>query len=84
MCLFDLSAGELTALSILAGFGLARGLNPNQQNSLGNFLMSIGQTLEAIAAQQALLDQNSAAPQTDRLAELQHRLEQLEARMEEA
>ena len=81
MRLLDLSAGELTALSILAGFALARGLDVNQQNSLGNFLMSVGQTLEAIAAQQTLLDGNAPSPGVAALADLKRRLEQLEARL---
>ena len=81
MRLLDLSAGELTALSILAGFALARGLDVNQQNTLGNFLMSIGQTLESIAAQQTLLNGNAPSPEDAALADLKRRLEQLEARL---
>lgn len=83
MSLFDLTPAEFTALSVLLGFALLPGLNANQQNSLGNFLMAIGQVLETAAAQSAVApgpDQSGGTDDTQAAA-LQNRLAQLEARL---
>lgn len=87
MSLFDLTPAEFTALSVLLGFALLPGLNANQQNSLGNFLMAIGQVLETAAAQSAVApgpdqsgtDDTQAAALQSRLAQLEARLAALEA-----
>ena len=78
MSLLDLSAEELTALSVLVGFALSPGLTPNQQNTLGNFLMAVGQILESIAAQQTLLNSRNVPS----ARQLQCQLEQLQCRLE--
>lgn len=77
MSLFDLSPEEFTALSVLIGFALLPGLTTNQQNSLGNFLMGVGQVLETAAAQQAVADDKCP----DRVSELQTQIKLLEARL---
>ena len=79
MELLDLPAEELTALGILAGFLLSSGLNGAQQNALGNLLIAVGQVLETVSAQNALLEQNaSPAP-----GELAARIRKLEQRLKE-
>lgn len=76
MSIFELSPTEFAAFSTLVGFALLPGLNANQQNALGNFLMGVGQVLETAAAQQAL----SPAPSDDtrRIRQLEERLAALE------
>ena len=77
MSLFDLSPEEFAALSALVGLALLPGLTAGQQNSLGNFLMGIGQMLESAAAQQAV----AAAAQPNQIDELQSRIMRLEERL---
>ena len=80
MSLFELSPEEFALLSTVIGFLLLPGLNTNQQNSLGNFLMGVGQVLETAAAQQAVVSPNGQS--TDALAQL-NRLEQRLAAIEQ-
>ncbi len=61
----------------MVGYALLPGLTTNQQNALGNFFMGVGQTLETVAAQQAVLDENCP----NRLQELQQRMKKLEERL---
>jgi hypothetical protein len=76
--LFDLSPKEFAALSALLGLSLLPSLTTTQQNSLGNFLMGIGQMLESAAAQQAV----TASAQPNRIDELQHQIKCLEERLD--
>jgi len=75
--LLDLSPEEFSALSVLIGFALLPGLTANQQNSLGNFLMGVGQVLETAAAQQAVTDDK----RSNQISELQAQIKRLEARL---
>jgi len=75
--LLDLSPEEFSALSVLIGFALLPGLTANQQNSLGNFLMGVGQVLETAAAQQAVIDDK----RSNQISELQAQIKRLEARL---
>ena len=77
MSLLDLSPEEFSALSVLIGFALLPGLTANQQNSLGNFLMGVGQVLETAAAQQAVTDDK----RSNQISELQAQIKRLEARL---
>lgn len=43
---------EFATIGVIAAFLIAPTLNPNQQNSVGNFLEEIGQILLTISAQQ--------------------------------
>ena len=43
---------EFTIIGVIIAFLIAPTLNPNQQNSIGNFLEVIGQTLLTISAQE--------------------------------
>ncbi len=56
--IFSLPPKQFTLVSILIGFLLIDDLSPNAQNSLGNFLMLVGQVLETSAAQAQLLQGN--------------------------
>lgn len=61
-CFFSLGANEFTALATILGFIIANRLNLNQQNSLGNFIELVGQTILTISAQSSTLqsDNNSS------------------------
>lgn len=78
MSIFDLSPEEFAALSMLLGFSLLPGLTTDQQNSLGNFLMGVGQVLETAAAQQAVSKDNRS---DERMDALEVHLNHLEKRL---
>lgn len=80
---FSMSPEQFTALATLLGFLLAEELNLDEQNSLGNFFMSIGQTLATYAAQASLLQSNQDSQQlTDRLMLLKCQLNDIEQELE--
>lgn len=85
---FDLPAPLLTAVGTVLGFALLGGLDYNQQNSLGNWLMLIAQILETSSAQGQLLaaNQQSTSSQTPeiaaRLEELERQFKALQARID--
>lgn len=78
---FDLPPELMTAVATVLGFALLGGLTYNQQNSLGNFLMLIGQILEMSSAQKQLLTANQpsqAVLQLQRqMADLQKQIDEL-------
>lgn len=91
---FDLPAPLLTAVGTVLGFALLGGLDYNQQNSLGNWLMLIAQILETSSAQGQLLAANqsnnnnaSASAQspdlTARLTALEQQLQAIQTRLEQ-
>ena len=53
--LLSLSGNELSLLAIGLGFLLSSNIDTNKQNSLGNFLELMGQTLLTISAQNMVL-----------------------------
>ena len=53
--LLSLSGNELSLLAIGLGFLLSSNIDNNKQNSLGNFLELMGQTLLTISAQNMVL-----------------------------
>ena len=53
-CLFSLPPKQLAILSTVIGIALIDDLTVDQQNVLGNFLVSVGQTIFTAAAQQQL------------------------------
>jgi hypothetical protein len=63
-CLYSLSPKQLSLLSSLIGILLIDNLDVNQQNSLGNFIVGVGQILLISAAQEQLLESQSSS-QTD-------------------
>ncbi|PRX34862.1 hypothetical protein BX659_102179 [Orenia metallireducens] len=54
-CLNSTSPENLAVLATLVGVILASDLDANTQNSLGNFLEAVGQTILTIAAQEQCL-----------------------------
>jgi len=59
-CLFSLSPWQFSLLSSLIGILLIDNLDLDQQNSLGNFVVNIGQAILTAAAQgQVLQNSNS-------------------------
>lgn len=54
MSFFNIPPGQFALLANLIGIAFAKNLNSDQQNSLGNFFMSIGQSLATFNAQQSL------------------------------
>ena len=56
--LLSLSPNELSILGSLLGLFLSQGIDPNMQNSLGNFFELVGQMLLTISSQNILLQPN--------------------------
>lgn len=54
MPFFNIPPGPFAILANLIGIAFAKNLNSDQQNSLGNFFMSIGQSMATFNAQQSL------------------------------
>ncbi len=54
--IFSIPPEQFTVLATAIGFLLANDLDMNEQNSLGNFLMAIGQVLVTIASQKAIFE----------------------------
>lgn len=75
----------MSAIATVIGFALLGDLSADEQDSLGNFLMLIGQILETVSSQKQLLEDLAQAKKMDQLtctveslqkqvAELQQRL----------
>ena len=52
----NVSPDQLAVLAAAAGIAISDGLNADELNSLGNFLLTVGEMMLLIAAQQSLLD----------------------------
>ena len=76
---FDLPPELMTAVATVLGFALMGNLDANQQNSLGNFLILVGQLLETSANQSFLLQANQ---QTDQMEALQRQIDELRRRLD--
>lgn len=59
-CLLSLHPQKFALLSTVIGLSLLDGLTINQKNSLGNFIVSIGQTLLTTAAQEQSLQNDDS------------------------
>lgn len=59
-CFFSLPPKQFSLLSSLFGILLIDNLDLNQQNSLGNFIVGVGQAILTAAAQGQLLQSNSS------------------------
>ncbi|MDP4180423.1 MAG: hypothetical protein Q8942_04940 [Bacillota bacterium] len=55
-CLFSLNPIQFSLLSSIIGILVIDNLDLNQQNSLGNFLVGVGQNILTAAAQGAMLE----------------------------
>lgn len=60
MSFFELPPRTLTIIAVIFGYLMIDDLTASEQNSLGNFLMLIGQMLETNAAQQQLFNSKIA------------------------
>lgn len=49
-CIFSLSPQQFSMLASTLGVALTYGLNASEQNSLGNFIVSVGQSILTAAA----------------------------------
>ena len=78
--LFSLPPGAAAALSALLGLALSGELTWTQQNTLGNLLMLVGQTLETVAAQGQ--EQQASSSGDSRLDALEQRLGAVERTLE--
>ena len=58
---FSLSPNQLAILAAVVAIVLTENLNLNEQNSLGNFLQTVGQSMLTVNAQQQLLEDKVAA-----------------------
>jgi hypothetical protein len=77
-CLFLLPPKQFSLLSSIIGILLIDELDLGEQNSLGNFIVSIGQTILTAAAQGQLLQDNNS--QNDDAA---HEIEALKKQLSE-
>lgn len=82
---FALPSELMSAIATVIGFALLGDLTADEQDSLGNFLMLIGQILETVSAQKQLLDDLAQAKKIDQLActveSLQKQVAELQQRL---
>lgn len=78
MSFFDLPPRTLTILAVVLGFLMIDDLTAAEQNSLGNFLILIGQVLETNASQLAVVEGNQS---NTRLQTLEKKVQALEQRL---
>ena len=78
MRFFDLPPRTITLIAILLGFLMIDDLTSDEQDTLGNFLQLIGQTLETNSAQAQLLDDRK---QDQKMKEMEDRIKQLEKKV---
>lgn len=78
--IFNLPQKPLTLVALLFGLILIDDLTPNEQNSLGNFIMLVGQVLETSAAQGQLLRSRtqSTTNYSNDIERLKKKIEELE------
>lgn len=73
---FSLPPELMTALGTVLGFATLGDLTADQQNSLGNFLILIGQILETNSSQKQLLQDLAAAQSMEQLRQEVRQLKQ--------
>jgi len=76
--IFSLPPAQLSLLSSLLGFLFIDGLDLDQQNALGNFIVGIGQTILTAAAQGQLI-QSASDPTTQMQKQIQRLKKQVDA-----
>ena len=80
MSFFKIPPDEFALIAALLGVGLANKLDVNEQNSLGNFLELIGQTILTVSAQEQL--QQELKEKKKQNEHLKMQIEILEKQME--
>ena len=68
-CLLSLPPKQFVTLATVFGFLLLDDLNVDQQNALGNFFLSIGQTMLTAAAQEQALQSCNSKNENDQVHE---------------
>ena len=63
-CLFSLPPKQFALLGAILGIVMAENLNMDEKNAMGNFLVSIGQSMMTEAAQEQVL-QDAESSQSD-------------------
>lgn len=79
---FDLPAELMSAIGTVIGFAMIGDLSSTQLNSLGGFLMLIGQVLQTTAGQRTVRDEHAQTQQIEEIQAAVRRL-QRELGMEE-
>ncbi|WP_432661919.1 hypothetical protein R9X47_15245 [Wukongibacter baidiensis] len=80
MSIFNIPPDEFALIAALLGVGIANKLDANEQNSIGNFLESVGQTILTISAQEQL--QQSLIEKEKQNEQLKLQIEIMEKQME--
>lgn len=82
-CLFSLPPNQFSLLSSILGILLIDDLDISQQNSIGNFIVGIGQTILTAAAQGQLLKNNNSQSDdaTQEIETLKKQLSELEKKL---
>lgn len=75
--LFALTPAQMSLLSSMLGLLFIEGLDLDQQNSLGNFIVGIGTSILVAAAQGSLIEAN-----TDPTAVMQRQIQSLKKQMD--
>ena len=73
---FSMSPNQLALLASVLGVAIAENLNPNEQNSFGNFIQSLGQSILTISAQEELLQ--NKLDTMEQIESLKHQICKLE------
>lgn len=84
MLFFELSTDELTFLASLVALLLSRGLNADQINVLGNFIIAVGSLMTTIAAQEAaLIAQNEKQQNEKNSDDVQKQIKELQEKIQQ-
>lgn len=84
MLFFELSSDELTILASLVALGLSKGLNVEQINILGNFIVAVGSLMTTIAAQEeALIAQKEKKQNSKQENNVQQQIIDLQKKVQE-
>lgn len=75
MGFFDLPPRTMTIIAVILGYLMIDDLTPAEQNSLGNFLILIGQVLETNSAQAQVIANREASKRMD---DFESRIKRLE------
>jgi len=80
----DITPTELALVAVLLGIAFTEDKSPEEQNTLGNFIVAIGCTILAIAAQaqyrSSLKEEDQSKKETD---DMKKQIKELQAKMNE-
>lgn len=81
-CFFSLPPTQFTLLATLIGLLFIENLDLNQQNSLGNFFVSVGSSILVGAAQGQLLEANKNDKINEQIDSLKKQIHDLEQELD--